>query len=202
MRYVPVSDPQCTNFDIARRESGAAEVHGPEILARVKRNGRLRWLRIEVGQQLEFHDWCANGPVCCSAPDPGVLRDETGIAQRLFEPCRVFRPTGDLKVYLHINVDRPCVLEFTSGAEQIRNQASKDDELRSFSIVVDDADKRPFRCFPCRSGAERQFIDHVSFPEDARRLPRPARRQREDRRRRGATERYAIRLSPWPAAWP
>ena len=199
---VAVSDAQFANFDVARREPGATEVYGSEILARIERNRRLRRLILEVGQQLELDDRRGNSIVRDPAPDPGVLRREAGSAECPLKPRGVHGPTGDLEVDLHVYIDRPRVLETTFSAQQFRDQPPEHNELRPFPIVVDDADERPLRRFPCRSGAQRWLIDHVSPPGDARRPLRPARRRREDRRRRGAMERDATRFSLRPAARP
>ena len=118
----------------------------------------------------------------------------------MFEPNRVYSSTGDLEVDLHIYIDRPCVLEFTLGAKQVRDETSKDNELRPISVVVDDTHKRGFGRFPCCPGAEQLLIDHAACPEDAQRLPRLARRRREGRHTRGATEQDGARVQPWPDA--
>ena len=59
---VTVSDTQFANFDVERRETSAAKVHGPKILACVERDSRLCRLIVQVGQQLELDDRSASDP--------------------------------------------------------------------------------------------------------------------------------------------
>lgn len=56
---------------------------------------------------------------------------------------------------MNVHIDRACVMEPASGAQQLRNQPAEHDELRSFAIVMDDAHERFLCRFPCRPGTRR-----------------------------------------------
>ena len=123
VRDIAVPDVQFMHFSVARCESGAAKVRGPEVFACVERNRCWRRSVIKVGQKLELDDRCAENPVRRDpAPDSGILRSESRVEEGLFEACSVHRSTGDLKVDLYIYVDRAGVLELTPATKQFRNQ--------------------------------------------------------------------------------
>ena len=102
-------------------------------------NRRFRRLIVEVGQQLELYDRTTDSSIRDPAPDRGGFGCEVGAAERLFEPCGVHRPTGDLEADMYVHIDRTCVMKLACGAKQIRDHPSEHDEFRPFSIVVDDA---------------------------------------------------------------
>ncbi len=106
----------------ARSGPGAAKVHGPEVFACVERNRRCSWSVLEVGRKLELDHRCADLPVSDPAPDCGILRSEAGVTECLVESCSVYRPTGDLKVDLYVDIDRAGVLELASATKQLRDQ--------------------------------------------------------------------------------
>ena len=54
------------------------------------------------------------------------------------------RTTLDLKVHLHVDVDRSSMLKGTFAAKQIRYKPAKNDKLRASAIVVYDANKSAF----------------------------------------------------------
>ncbi len=65
------------------------------------------------------------------------------VVKRLLQSRGVHGPARNLKVYLHIHVRRPCMMEYTSSAEQLRDQTTKHDKLRSSAVLLEDAHKCP-----------------------------------------------------------
>ena len=96
---IAVSYVQFANLEVARREPGAAKVHGAEAIARVRRNRRFRGLIVEIGQQLELDDRSTINSVRDPTPDRGGLGREACAAERLFgraaftAPRAISRPT-------------------------------------------------------------------------------------------------------------
>jgi hypothetical protein len=100
--------------------------------------------RTSIGQQLELHDGSRGRSFGGPAPHTLRIRFELRVQERPLEAGAVDRSGRDLQIHLDIDVRSPGVFDPASRTEQCRDEASQDDELRPRTVVVDDADQRPF----------------------------------------------------------
>jgi hypothetical protein len=94
---------------------------------------------LEICEQLESdHCWHIQR-VRFPSPHILVIRFELGIAECPFQPHRTDRSASDLKVDLHIDVGGSGVLKGAGSTQEFRNQATEDDKLRTFPVMMYDS---------------------------------------------------------------
>jgi hypothetical protein len=123
-----------TDFDILHRQTCAAEVYCPELLATIELDCRLVVLSVQVREQLEFDDCLA----AIRSPTPEIPRiwPEPSLQQCLFEARCIHRSAADLQVHLNVQICGARMRCARVSAQQSRNQAAQQNEFGTSTVMV------------------------------------------------------------------
>ena len=121
---------------IASSESRAPKIRCTQSLASTEFNRLVAARIIEVGQQFKLDDGVRGQTLRSPSPTLLAVWLELSIPKSLLKTNCVNRATFDLKIYLHVYVDRSRMLNCTFPTQQFRHKSSYDHKLGASAVMV------------------------------------------------------------------